>query len=55
MVLGFLPRKGSRLVRNSARGLRRGEDFLELQSCRPYTVCNYRGKGNRIPNYGMGA
>jgi len=31
-VLGFLPKEKDLLVRNSARGLRRGEDFLELQS-----------------------
>jgi len=30
--LGFLPKEKDSLVRNSARGLRRGEDFLELQS-----------------------
>jgi len=30
--LGFLPKEKDSLVCNSARGLRRGEDFLELQS-----------------------
>jgi len=30
--LGFLPKEKDSLVRNSARGLRRGEVFLEFQS-----------------------
>jgi len=30
--LGFLPKEKDSLVRNNAIGLRRGEDFLELQS-----------------------